>query len=51
MKKIFVTVEFFRRYWPKVQRCVSLTVELWAELMKLAPELAQELKEASQDES
>lgn len=46
MKKILVTVEFFRRYWPEIRRCAVLTVELWSELMKLAPRLAQELREA-----
>jgi hypothetical protein len=48
MKQVFVMSEFFRRYWPEVQHCVSLTVELWGELIKLALELARELCETQE---
>lgn len=44
MKYVTITLQFFQKYWPEVQRCAGLTVELWTELMKLAPKLAQELR-------
>lgn len=46
MNYILITISFFKTYWPEVRRCVSLTVELWTELMKLAPKLANELRQA-----
>jgi len=46
MKYILVTISFFKNYWSEVRRCAALTAELWTELAKLAPTLAEELKEA-----
>ncbi len=46
MKKARVIIKFFQSYWAEVRHCADLTVELWVELMMLAPKLAAELKEA-----
>lgn len=40
MKFFTATLEFFREYWPEIRRAAGLTVELWAEVVKLAPKLA-----------
>lgn len=50
MKYAIITLQFFQKYWPEVQRCAGLTVELWTELIKLAPKLAQELRDAAKEE-
>ena len=45
MKYLLVTIQFFREYWAEVWKCAALTVQLWAELMKLAPVLARRLRD------
>jgi hypothetical protein len=47
MKKVLITIRFFREHWPEVLRCAKQTAELWGELLKLA----QGLKEAGDDQS
>jgi hypothetical protein len=46
MKKVTITIRFFKEHWPEVLDCAKRTAELWQELMKLAPKLAEELREA-----
>lgn len=41
-----VVVKFFRQYWPEVCSCARQTAELWIAVVRLAGELAGELREA-----
>ncbi|MCB0207723.1 MAG: hypothetical protein KDJ52_00245 [Anaerolineae bacterium] len=45
MKYIVIIIQFFKEYWAEVQKCASLTAQLWGELMKLAPKLAARLRD------
>lgn len=45
-KKAIITIKFFKEHWPEVLHCAKQTAELWCELMKLAPKLADELRKA-----
>ncbi|GIK36553.1 MAG: hypothetical protein BroJett011_03860 [Chloroflexota bacterium] len=47
MKYLVVTLEFFKEYWPEIRRAAGLTVELWPEVIKLAPTLAAKWRDAA----
>jgi hypothetical protein len=44
MSRLFTTLVFARKYGAEIWRCTALTVLLWIELIKLAPNLFNELR-------
>lgn len=50
MKYFWTTIRFFRVYWAEIRHAASLTVDLWLEIMKLAPVLAEDLRQLEQFE-